>query len=72
MTGNQVVSTMFNINSFVHMARFVPFQDQDEDPGMGIHYVMFFTQAMMERIWIGRIFQYNHHIRNLTDVYSIT
>jgi hypothetical protein len=50
MTVNQLVSTMLDIKSFVHMARFIPFKDQDEDPGMGIHYVMLFTQATMEII----------------------
>jgi hypothetical protein len=33
MTGNQVVSTMFDINTSIHMDRFIPFWDWDEDPG---------------------------------------
>jgi hypothetical protein len=33
MIGNQVVSTMFDINTSIHMARIVPFWDWDEDPG---------------------------------------
>jgi hypothetical protein len=33
MTGHQVVSTMFDINTSIHMARIVPFWDRDEDPG---------------------------------------
>jgi hypothetical protein len=50
MTGNQVVSTMFDIKSSIHMARIIPFQDQDEDPGLGAHSVMCFSQAAMEII----------------------
>jgi hypothetical protein len=50
MTGNQVVSTMFDIKSSIHMARFVPHRDRDEDPGLGIHSVMCFSQAAMEII----------------------
>jgi hypothetical protein len=33
MTGNQVVSTMFDINTCIHMDRIVPVQDRDEYPG---------------------------------------
>jgi hypothetical protein len=36
MTDNQVVSTMFNIKTSIHMARFVPHRDWDEDPGLSI------------------------------------
>jgi hypothetical protein len=50
MTGNQVVSTMFDIKSSIHMARIVLFWDRDEDPGLGAHSVMCFTQAVMEII----------------------
>jgi hypothetical protein len=39
MTGNQVVSTMFDIKTSIHMARFVQHQDWDEDPGLSIHSV---------------------------------
>jgi hypothetical protein len=31
MTGNQVVSTMFNAKTFIHMARIVPSRDKDEE-----------------------------------------
>jgi hypothetical protein len=50
MTGNQVVSTMFDIKSSIHMARLVVYWDWDEDPGLGTHYVMCFSQAAMEII----------------------
>jgi hypothetical protein len=33
MTGNQVVSTMFDFDTCNHMARFVLQNDGDEDPG---------------------------------------
>jgi hypothetical protein len=33
MTSNQVVSTIFNINIYIHMDRFIPFWGWDEDPG---------------------------------------
>jgi hypothetical protein len=33
MIDNQVVSTMFDINTSIHMARIVGFWDRDEDPG---------------------------------------
>ena len=32
MTGNQVVSTMFDIKTSIHMARIVSFGDWNEDP----------------------------------------
>jgi hypothetical protein len=50
MIGNQVVSTMFDIKSSIHMARFVPHRDWDEDPGLSIHSVIFFSQAAKEII----------------------
>jgi hypothetical protein len=50
MTSNQVVSTMFDIKSSIHMDRFILFQDRDEDPGLGTHSVMCFTQAVMDII----------------------
>jgi hypothetical protein len=50
MTGNQVVSTMFDIKSFIHMAIFIPFRDWDEDPELGAHFVMCFSHAAMEII----------------------
>jgi hypothetical protein len=33
MIGNQVVSTMFDINTCIHMDRIIPVRDRDEDPG---------------------------------------
>jgi hypothetical protein len=33
MTSNQVVSTMFDFDTFNHMARFVLRDDGNEDPG---------------------------------------
>jgi dihydrodipicolinate synthase/N-acetylneuraminate lyase len=33
MTGNQVVSTMFDFNTCIHMVRFVLLSGGDEDPG---------------------------------------
>ena len=33
MTDNQVVSTMFDFNTYNHMARFVLMNDGIEDPG---------------------------------------
>jgi hypothetical protein len=33
MTGNQVVSTMFDISTSIHVSIIVPFRDQDEDLG---------------------------------------
>jgi hypothetical protein len=50
MTGNQVVSTMFDIKSSIRMAIFVLFRDRDEDPGLGAHYVMCFVEAAMDII----------------------
>jgi hypothetical protein len=50
MTGNQVVSTIFDIESYIRMARIVSFQDRDEDLGLGIHFIMCFSQAAMEFI----------------------
>jgi hypothetical protein len=50
MTGNQVVSTMFYMSTSIHMARFVPFQDQDKDPGLGTYSIIFFSQDALEII----------------------
>jgi hypothetical protein len=50
MTGNQVVSTMFDIKTYIHMARFVPDRDWDEDPGLNIHCIILFFQAAKEII----------------------
>jgi len=72
MTGNQVVSTMFNIKSFIHMARIVAFQDHDEHPELGDQYFMCFTEDVIEIIWICKWFQYNHRIGKLNYVYIVT
>jgi hypothetical protein len=48
MTGNQVVSTMFDIKSSIHMDRFILHQDWDEDPGLSIHSVIYFSQVAKE------------------------
>jgi hypothetical protein len=45
MTDNQVVSTMFDNKTSIHMARFVPHRDWDEDPGLSVRYVTCFSQA---------------------------
>jgi hypothetical protein len=45
MTGNQVVSTMFDIKTSIHMARFIPHRDWEEDPGLSVHSDIYFTQA---------------------------
>jgi hypothetical protein len=50
MTSNQVVSTMFEINSSIHMAIIVPFRDHDEDPRLGDPSIMCFSQVAMEII----------------------
>jgi hypothetical protein len=50
MIGNQVVSTMFNIGTCIHMDRIIPVRDQDEDPGLGTHFVMCFAQVALEII----------------------
>jgi hypothetical protein len=50
MTSNQVVSTMFDIKTSIHMARIILFQDRDEDPGLGAHSVICFSQAALEII----------------------
>jgi hypothetical protein len=46
MTDNQVVSSMFDIKTSIHMDRFVPHQDWDEDPSLSIHSDICFSQAM--------------------------
>jgi hypothetical protein len=50
MTSNQVVSTMFDIRTSIHMDQFVLFQDWDEDLGLGDYFFMCFTHAAMEII----------------------
>jgi len=51
MTSNQVVFTMFDIKTSIHMDRFIPHRGWDEDPGLSIHYVIFFSQTVKEIIW---------------------
>jgi hypothetical protein len=50
MTDNQVVYTMFDIKSSINMVIIILFQDRDEDPRLGTHFVMCFTQDAMEII----------------------
>jgi hypothetical protein len=45
MVGNQVVSTIFDIKKSIHMARFIPHQDWDEDPGLSVHSAICFSKA---------------------------
>jgi hypothetical protein len=40
MIDNQVVSTMFDVKTFIHMDRFIPHRDRDEDPRLGIHSII--------------------------------
>jgi hypothetical protein len=47
---NQVVSTMFDIKTSIHMDIFVPHWDWDEDPGLSVHSIIFFSQAVKEII----------------------
>jgi hypothetical protein len=43
MNGNQVFSVIFDIKTSIHMDRFVPHRDWDEDPWFSVHYVTFFS-----------------------------
>jgi hypothetical protein len=52
MTSNKVISTMFDIESSIHMDRIVFFWDQDEDPGLSTHCIPYFSQVVMEIIWL--------------------
>jgi hypothetical protein len=45
MTGNQVVSAMFNFNTGNHMVRFILLGDEIEDPGYHL-----FVQDVMEYV----------------------
>jgi hypothetical protein len=45
MTGNQVVSTMFDFDTCNHMVRFVLLGDEIEDPGYH-----FYVQVVMEYV----------------------
>ena len=69
MTGNQVVSTMFDIKTSIHMARIISFGDWNEDPEwLGIHLNMCLSlghnKVLFEVMtWI--------HIVCLVDVSSI-
>jgi hypothetical protein len=50
MIGNQVVSTIFDIKTSIHMTRFVLHWDWDEDPGLGTHPIMLFSEGQMDII----------------------
>jgi hypothetical protein len=45
MISYQVVSTMFDIKTSIHMARFIPHQDWEEDPGLSVRSDIYFTQV---------------------------
>ena len=46
MTGNQVVSTMFDIKTFIHMVTIVSVGDWNEEPGLiGITIISTYTQV---------------------------
>ena len=46
MTGNQVVSTMFDIKTFIHMVRIVTVGDYNEYPGLiGFTIMSSYTQV---------------------------
>jgi len=46
MTSNQVVYTIFDIKTSIHMARIVPHQSWEEDPRLSVHFDIYFTQAV--------------------------
>ena len=49
MNGNQVVSTMFDINISIHMVRIVSFGDWNEDPKrLGFICIISYPQVAME------------------------
>jgi len=50
MTNNQVVYTMFEINTSIHMVRIVIFWDLDEYPGLGALFIVCLTQDEMDII----------------------
>ena len=46
MTGNQVVSSMFDIKTFIHMVRIVYVGDWNEDPRLlGLTVIFSYTQV---------------------------
>ena len=56
MIGNQVILTMFDINTFIRMAKNVLFWDRDENIGLlGIQFCHFPTKILME-IYLGLIY----------------
>ena len=49
MTGNQVVSTMFDVKTFIHMARIILVGDWNEDPEqLGFINIISYPQVAME------------------------
>ena len=49
MTGNQVVSTMFDIKTFIHMVRIVSVGDWNEDPEyLGFICIISYPQVVLE------------------------
>ena len=46
MTGNQVVSTMFDVNTSIHMVRIISVGDWNEDPDLlGLTIISTYTQV---------------------------
>ena len=49
MTGNQVVSAMFDIKTFIHMVKIVSVGDWNEDPELlGLTIISSYTQVAFE------------------------
>ena len=49
MTGNQVVSTMFDVKTYIHMARIVLVGDCNENlEQLGLIYIIAYPQVVME------------------------
>ena len=49
MNGNQVVSTMFDVKTSIHMARIASVRDWNEDPEqLGFISIIFYPQVGME------------------------
>ena len=46
MIGNQVVSTMFDVKTFIHMVRIISVKDWNEDPGLiGLTIISSYSQV---------------------------
>ena len=73
MIGNQVVSTMFDINTSIHVVRIIPFQDRDEEPRNPICTYPFYVPQLvvMVTIWVLRSSPYRPHVGDLTSMMTI-